>query len=326
MWRHSTQATRIRRRSLAALAALAAFAAAGAASGVVRAEEACDAVVPRFNEALRAGDLAAVVQIADRVADDPRCPAALRINVGRTAALAHLREAQRRAAGGASAADQLRLLAAGERLGRPWQLLAAIGDVTQDVPAADGVPDYAAASAAYQEALNDINDEAMVATVPSADTIRSLVRKAEQTRLLADRLVAAPAQRDGRPGGLALRSVRGIVIQRVAMPIHFVRNSTEMTPLGRESAEQLWQELEIYGMPPVRLIGHTDPDGSDAFNLDLSRRRAEAVAAFLRERGYDAGRIAFEGRGKREPLVIEQRERYSQAQVYQMLRRVELVQ
>lgn len=317
-----TRARRVPRRTLACL--LAALI-AGAAACAVSAQESCDAVIERFNQAVRAGDLPQIVRVADSLGDDPRCPAARRAAVGRSAALAHLREAQRRATGGAAPTDQLRLLTTGQRLGRPWQLLAAIGDLSQEVPGASGGPDYAAASDAYQAALNDINDEASVATPPPPAVIRSLVRKAEQTRLLADRLVAAPPQRDGRPGGLALRSVRGITVERVALPIHFVRDSTEMTPLGREGAEQLWQTLMLYGMPPVRLVGHTDPDGSDDYNLELSRRRAEAVAAFLRAHGYEGARITLDGRGKREPLAIEQRERYSQAQIYQMLRRVEMV-
>jgi outer membrane protein OmpA-like peptidoglycan-associated protein len=50
-----------------------------------------------------------------------------------------------------------------------------------------------------------------------------------------------------------------------------------------------------------QIIGHTDARGTDEYNLDLSRRRAEAVRARLIEHhGVDAAKLKAEGRGKRE--------------------------
>jgi outer membrane protein OmpA-like peptidoglycan-associated protein len=54
----------------------------------------------------------------------------------------------------------------------------------------------------------------------------------------------------------------------------------------------------------VRIIGHTDSDGDDAANLDLSRRRAEAVkAALVSEFAIDAARMETDGRGEAEPAA-----------------------
>jgi outer membrane protein OmpA-like peptidoglycan-associated protein len=51
----------------------------------------------------------------------------------------------------------------------------------------------------------------------------------------------------------------------------------------------------------VTVVGHTDGVGSDEFNLDLSRRRADAVRDFLVNRGgVSAARITTDGRGKRQ--------------------------
>ena len=54
----------------------------------------------------------------------------------------------------------------------------------------------------------------------------------------------------------------------------------------------------------VRIIGHTDSDGEDASNLELSRRRAAAVRDVLvAEFGIDASRMDPDGRGEAEPAV-----------------------
>lgn len=48
--------------------------------------------------------------------------------------------------------------------------------------------------------------------------------------------------------------------------------------------------------------GHTDSQGSDAHNLELSQRRADAVRTFLTTRGYDPKRIRAVGMGEGRPV------------------------
>lgn len=57
--------------------------------------------------------------------------------------------------------------------------------------------------------------------------------------------------------------------------------------------------------PDVRIevSGHTDTDGSREHNLDLSRRRAEAVKKYLVDHGIDASRIETRGAGPDEPVA-----------------------
>lgn len=72
---------------------------------------------------------------------------------------------------------------------------------------------------------------------------------------------------------------------------------------------------------PVRLIGHTDSDGSDAHNLALSQRRAESVKAWLVGReSIDAARIAAEGLGETAPRAAN-----DSAANKQLNRRVEVI-
>jgi outer membrane protein OmpA-like peptidoglycan-associated protein len=54
----------------------------------------------------------------------------------------------------------------------------------------------------------------------------------------------------------------------------------------------------------VQIIGHTDSDGDDASNMDLSKRRAASVkAALVTEFKIDAGRLETDGKGETQPLA-----------------------
>ncbi|MBI3527213.1 MAG: OmpA family protein [Betaproteobacteria bacterium] len=55
----------------------------------------------------------------------------------------------------------------------------------------------------------------------------------------------------------------------------------------------------------VDAVGHADRIGSDAYNLRLSERRAEAVRAYLVGKGVDAGRVRTEAKGEKEPITGE---------------------
>jgi fimbrial isopeptide formation D2 family protein/uncharacterized repeat protein (TIGR01451 family) len=53
----------------------------------------------------------------------------------------------------------------------------------------------------------------------------------------------------------------------------------------------------------VQVQGHTDSQGNDAYNLDLSRRRAKQVMQYLIKRGVDAARLESEGYGETQPIA-----------------------
>lgn len=52
----------------------------------------------------------------------------------------------------------------------------------------------------------------------------------------------------------------------------------------------------------IRLIGHTDSDGSDAYNIKLSQRRTAAISKFLEENGLAKDRIVIDYKGEKIPV------------------------
>ena len=59
------------------------------------------------------------------------------------------------------------------------------------------------------------------------------------------------------------------------------------------------------GNPDIQLIevqGHTDERGNDAYNLDLSTKRAAAVKQYLADKGIDKDRLESQGYGETQPL------------------------
>ncbi|MGI9607486.1 MAG: OmpA family protein [Acidimicrobiales bacterium] len=75
-----------------------------------------------------------------------------------------------------------------------------------------------------------------------------------------------------------------------------------------DSQEELQKAVAFFaeneGVNAV-IEGYTDTDGDPDFNLDLSQRRADAVAAFLVENGIAADRLRSEGFGETLPILVE---------------------
>ena len=70
--------------------------------------------------------------------------------------------------------------------------------------------------------------------------------------------------------------------------------------------------LTLLGNPEILLVeiqGHTDERGDDAYNLDLSDRRAKAVQAYLVGKGVEEKRLTAQGYGETQPLIRESNER-----------------
>lgn len=52
----------------------------------------------------------------------------------------------------------------------------------------------------------------------------------------------------------------------------------------------------------IQVTGHTDSDGSEAYNVDLSQRRAEAIRKFFSENGLDLKKLKIDFKGETQPV------------------------
>lgn len=85
--------------------------------------------------------------------------------------------------------------------------------------------------------------------------------------------------------------------------ILFDINSDKIKPESYGSLKEIADIMKEFTDLKVKIVGHTDADGSDAANLDLSKRRAAAVKEVLsKEFGLDAGRMETDGKGESEPI------------------------
>src|SRR5207302_1498235 len=103
------------------------------------------------------------------------------------------------------------------------------------------------------------------------------------------------------PGATIARVGEGIAVT-FASGILFPFNSTEILPDGRTNLQQLASSLEKYPNSDVLIVGHTDSVGTDAYNLDLSQRRALAASTYLQSLSVPASRLRTAGKGESEPI------------------------
>ena len=111
---------------------------------------------------------------------------------------------------------------------------------------------------------------------------------------------------------LAPAASQGAVVERVApdevrvrMPadITFDFDRADVRLEFRPRIRDLASTLRRYPRMQVEIVGHADAIGSDAYNQDLSERRARSVGAMLIDYGVEWRRVGASGRGEWEPIA-----------------------
>lgn len=80
-------------------------------------------------------------------------------------------------------------------------------------------------------------------------------------------------------------------------------DKSDLTPAAKAQLDTLMDKLRNADVVSIKVIGHTDSKGSDAYNQALSERRASIVAAYLLSQGLAPNKLTSEGRGESEPVA-----------------------
>lgn len=93
----------------------------------------------------------------------------------------------------------------------------------------------------------------------------------------------------------------------LATDVLFAFDSADLAPAAQARLAEVAATLDAEGEGPVEVVGHTDSMGTDAYNNDLSQRRAAAVRDALAQLAPDFTYQAS-GRGEAEPVAPNEAE------------------
>jgi len=107
------------------------------------------------------------------------------------------------------------------------------------------------------------------------------------------------------------RDLEGATVTRVGEGIKitfdsgilFDVDSSTLRPVAQENLTDLAGILQKYEDTNILLEGHTDADGPEQYNMDLSERRARSVANYLASMGVDMRRMSVTWYGETQPVA-----------------------
>jgi outer membrane protein OmpA-like peptidoglycan-associated protein len=221
-------------------------------------------------------------------------------------------EAQRRVVAEARAADAVQQRNAADRQNADAQATAqqaanaqaaaeaARNNAQQRQQAAEANSDQDRAAAASAQAAAAASDAQLQQAVQDRETLRA--RLLQQFNLILE-------TRD---------TARGLVVNM--SDVLFDSGKFTLRPLAREKLAKISGIVLAYPSLNLAVEGNTDSVGTDAFNQQLSERRAEGVRDYLTQEGVPAASTTAAGYGKSRPVASN-----DTAEGRQENRRVELV-
>lgn len=103
----------------------------------------------------------------------------------------------------------------------------------------------------------------------------------------------------------SFNSNNGIILRKdlsFDLLIHFNHDEAIILKDSYLELNELVRLLKEFHDLKVQIIGHTDSDGTNERNIDLSERRAKAVRHFLSERGIEQFRMSTMGMGEEQAV------------------------
>jgi OOP family OmpA-OmpF porin len=181
----------------------------------------------------------------------------------------------------------------------------------------DGLPDYEdEATASAQALVAGYSGEVCIHTVHTGDAPQGAAYLQSLAALSAGCGSSTTADALGTAAGLqsfvrtVMLGAAPVVAQ--ASPcdqvirlrgVEFAFDKADITEDSEVVLDVAAEQLTSCPSVRVRVEGHTDFIGSDAYNDELSQRRANAVRSYLATRGVSGGRVDAQGFGERRPIA-----------------------
>ncbi len=201
--------------------------------------------------------------------------------------------------------------------------------LSSDIRAALGTAQQVRAEADEAHRRADQSDTARSEALRASEQARAEKSLAEQrTQAVAEQLEDMRKQREQELNKMqdalsgivpTRRTPNGMVVDLNASTFRFDFDKAEIRPENRELLSRIAGILLASHGYGLYVYGYTDDVGTDAYNLDLSERRAKAVRDYLVESGISPSLLTHKGFGKSNP-----RNQNTTAQAREMNRRVEI--
>lgn len=107
----------------------------------------------------------------------------------------------------------------------------------------------------------------------------------------------------GSPVGMVVDATGCLVEQTVTLrSINFETGSAKLISDSRTALDEIVRTLKNQRNLKVEIVGHTDDEGNDSYNLLLSQQRAESVRQYLIGKGIAPERLVSIGMGEAQPV------------------------
>ncbi len=88
--------------------------------------------------------------------------------------------------------------------------------------------------------------------------------------------------------------------------INFEVDKADIPEVNKAVLDRAVEVMKNVPNMQLMILGHTDSDGDDAHNQELSQRRAESVKQYLVSKGVDASKLMTKGMGETDPIATNQ--------------------
>ena len=313
-----------------------------ALTGPATAQTACDGAIAALTASFGAADVPTVLAAWRAVQSSLDCPPATITGArGQTSAvIARVAQGQM-AQGDVDGAEATVLQAPGMH----WAVQAVRGDIA----AARG--QRAEAAKLYNAALDTLGDPGLTVQSKQLEPVATRLAQLAQENMMLAGSMDSSISRGGEATGVMGMVSRGLVIEKVPetaaadpayvapdynvvtaaaqsvetvfLPINFGFDSDQLDIAGLREALRLSEFLKANEVSEITISGHTDDAGGADYNLDLSLRRAESLAAFLVDDNVGTA-IFVQGFGESEPPSLIDAGVYSIEEFRTIARRVEV--